>query len=332
MQASLSTLTFGAEFEVILPRGLDRHAGANAVAAHSGIAVSSAIGARGTWKVVSDASVNGNGNGLEFVSPVLKGDDGLDQVRKICNALTAIGATVNLSCGYHVHVGARDQERNADFFKNLLKLYSRYEEAIDQIMPPSRRGNANRYCASVIRHNAAVVDAAVTPQQVIAALGSRYHKLNLSAFYKHGTVEFRQHAGTVDGDKAANWIVVCLKLVAAAKAGKTGAGAAIARDFSRLDAKARAVAEAIAKPEGATADEIRTAHGFKALSIKRQALVAGLQVRVVKSRGKERFFLVAQTDPARTVPTTLDGLFEVIDASPEEAAFLRSRAQRLATL
>jgi hypothetical protein len=209
-------------------------------------------------------------------------------------------------------------------------------------MPVSRRENRATYCKSVKLVNPDAIDRARSTQELVVALtrasgahGAKYHKLNL---LPHGkpTVEFRHHAGTVDGDKATNWILTCLRLVAAAKAGKSGevAGQTIARDFSRLDAKARAVAEAIAKPEGATADEIRAANGFRALSVKRQAAIAGLQVRVVRERGKERFFIVAQpvTEGARAIPATLDGLFEVIDASPEEAAFLRSRARRLASI
>jgi hypothetical protein len=338
MHPSISSFTFGAEFEVLLPRGLDRHSGAAAVARASGLTVNSGTigGSTANWKVVSDLSVSGNGHGLEFVSPILKGEDGLNQVRKITAALTAIGATINQTCGLHVHVGVRNEP--IDFFKNLIKLYSKFEDAIDTIMPQSRRANAARYCRSVKLINPAAIDAARSKEELAQALyrasgadGAKYHKVNL---VPHGkpTVEFRHHAGTVDGEKAVNWIVTCLRLVAAAKAGKSGAGETIARDFSRLDAKARAVADAISKPEGATADEIRSAHGFRALSIKRQAAIAGLQVRVVRERGKERFFIVAQTEPGRDVPATLAGLFEVIDASPEEAEFLRARAQTLANL
>jgi hypothetical protein len=332
MHASISQLTFGAEFEVILPPGFHRATAALAVSQHSGIPVDAAIGPRSGWKVVGDGSLSGNG--LEFVSPILKGQDGLDQVRKICAGLVSIGATINSSCGMHVHVGVRGEP--VDFFKTLVKLYGRFEDALDSIMPPSRRQNGAFYCKSVKLVNPAAIDNARSAAELADAIrrssgapAPKYHKVNLVPARKP-TVEFRHHAGTVDADKAINWIIVCLKLVAAAKAGKTGAGPAIARDFSRLDAKARAVAEAIAKPEGATADEIRATHGFRALSVKRQAAIAGLEVRIVRERGKERFFIVAQTDPARTVPPTLDGLFEVIDATPEEAAFLRGRAQRLA--
>jgi hypothetical protein len=334
MHPALATLTFGAEFEILSP--LSREALGRRVTELTGLPVFSFFGQAPTashWKIVNDGSVRGTGHPLELVSPVLKGAEGVEQIRKVATALRAIGCTVNSTTGFHVHVGA--PTRRIDFFKDLLKLYGRFEEAIDQTMPAARRSNGATYCKSVKLINHAAIDSAATIPELTRALqrssgaaGTRYHKVNLDSFAKHGTVEFRQHAGTVDADKAINWITVCLRLVAAANAGKTGAATAIARDFSRLDAKARAVAEAVAKPEGATAEEIRAANGFRALSVKRQAAIAGLEVRVVKSRGKERFFLVAAAGAG--VPPTLDGLFEVIDASPEEAAFLRSRAQRLA--
>ena len=34
----------------------------------------------------------------------------------------------------------------------------------------------------------------------------RYYKINFQAFATHGTIEFRQHSGTLDADKAANWV------------------------------------------------------------------------------------------------------------------------------
>src|SRR5580765_3385256 len=288
MHPSLSTLTFGAEFEVVLPAGLNQPAAARAVTAACGLPVYFGRiygdpAPAGNWKAVSDGSIRG-GLGLEFVSPILSGEDGLEQIRKVCGALVSIGATVNATCGLHVHVGARNE--GVDFFKSLIKLYGKFESALDEIMPASRRSNGAQYCRSVNLVDQAAIDAARTKEELATAVsrasggsGAKYHKVNIVPDRKP-TVEFRHHGGTVDADKAINWITVCLRLVAAAKAGKTGAGPAIARDFSRLDAKARAVADAIAKPEGATAEEIRAAHGFKALSIKRQAAIAGLEVRV----------------------------------------------------
>ncbi len=43
------------------------------------------------WKIVSDASVNG---GYELVSPVLKGQRGLDEIKAVCEALAEVGALI----------------------------------------------------------------------------------------------------------------------------------------------------------------------------------------------------------------------------------------------
>jgi hypothetical protein len=332
MHASLASLTFGAELEVLVPSHIGRVEAARQVTAITGLPVHAPVGGcpSGSWKIVSDGSVEGAGHGLEFVSPVLSGDDGLNQVAQVANALRQIGCTVNQTCGFHVHVGGFGTAVRIDFFKTLVKLYGRYEEAIDQLMPPSRRDNGAYYCKSVKMVRPEAIDAATTIPQLSAAIyrasgasGTRYHKVNLDAYAKHKTVEFRQHSGTVDGAKATNWIITCLQLVAAAKAGKTGEAARIARDFSQLDAKARATAEAISRPEGATANEIRTAHGFKALSVKRQAMLAGIELRIVKTRGVERFFATGRVDASAPTPATLEGLAEVIGG---DAEYFRDRA------
>ena len=50
---------------------------------------------------------------------------------------------------------------------------------------------------------------------------SRYHKLNLESLVRHGTVEFRQHSGTVDGEKMANWVMLVGGFVECAVSAKT---------------------------------------------------------------------------------------------------------------
>ena len=41
------------------------------------------------WKVVSDGSVDGPAGGGEVVSPILSGAEGLEQIQKVCDALSA---------------------------------------------------------------------------------------------------------------------------------------------------------------------------------------------------------------------------------------------------
>ena len=56
---------------------------------------------------------------------------------------------------------------------------------------------------------------------------ARYKKLNLMSFWQHGTVEFRHHQGTVEAQKAENWVRMCLRMCLAAREG--------AKEFNSLD-------------------------------------------------------------------------------------------------
>lgn len=100
-------------------------------------------------------------------------------------------------------------------------------------MAPSRRGYANPFCGPV-RINHTKLAAATTVEQVAEATSqnhspdprasilrsaNRYRKLNLQSFWQHGTVEFRQHQGTVEAEKACNWVRFCLRMVIAARKG-----------------------------------------------------------------------------------------------------------------
>ncbi len=168
---TLSRYTFGAEFEVILPRSMTFPFAVTQIAHITGLPV--VIGNRAArtatncpdWRIVTDASVHGEGVAAEFVSPILKGQDGIDEVKKFADALVTIGATVNSTCGFHVHVGGFRPE--ISFFKTLVKLYARYENALDQIMPQSRRANTAQYCRGLQRVNPSEIDSAANIDQII---------------------------------------------------------------------------------------------------------------------------------------------------------------------
>ena len=184
------------------------------------------------WKVVTDASLSGDGVCFEVVSPILDGEDGLAQVTRVMDALDRLECTVNRSCGLHVHHDAT--EWGVKEIKNVSRLWLKYESAVDQIMPASRRGNAGRWCRSNLRTSLARQLAEVSRSAGISAViesmsgGSRYYKLNLSSKFVHGTVEFRQHSGTVSAEKAVNWVKMTAGFMRAAENAKqinvTGAG------------------------------------------------------------------------------------------------------------
>jgi hypothetical protein len=228
--AGLDGLQFGVEIEVILPRGMSRHAAAAKITA-AGVECHEELYGHSTpagkWKVVTDGSL-GYDQGAEFVSPPLRGEEGFRQMRIVCDALTAMNARITSKCGFHVHVDVGTEP--VDFFKNLVRLYASAETTIDKFMPASRRGSVNPFCQPT-RINDAALTTATNIQQVATAIGQdntrqharsarRYRKLNLQCFFVYGTVEFRQHGGTCDAQKAANWVRLCLRMVLTARAGE----------------------------------------------------------------------------------------------------------------
>lgn len=50
--------------------------------------------------------------------------------------------------------------------------------------------------------------------------GNRYKKVNLKSYFRHGTVEFRQHSGTIEYTKISNWVLFLHSLVAYNQKGK----------------------------------------------------------------------------------------------------------------
>lgn len=169
------------------------------------------------WKIVSDASIQG-ADGFELVSPVLRGLEGLADLERACRALTNCRAQINASCGLHVHIGAR--ELSVEHLRRLVRNYLVLEPTIDELMPAGRRADNNPYCRGLRRGRSlaeaerALLAATTAEQLATAANGeSRYHKVNLQSFFRHGTVEFRQHSGSTEYEKISFWVKFLHNLV-----------------------------------------------------------------------------------------------------------------------
>lgn len=224
----VSALSFGVEIECIMATGVTKVMIVEAIRA---VGITADIqdynhNVSQVWKIVSDGSLGNYATGIELVSPVLYGEAGLEEVAKVADILKRFGCKITKKCGFHVHVGARDE--GVDFFRSLVKLYASAEPAIDTIVAPSRRGSVNTYAQPVQVHPR--VDRAQTIVEIAQAMGqsnygirgaARYKKLNLMSFWQHGTVEFRQHQGTVESVKIRHWVRLCLLMCAAAKKGIT---------------------------------------------------------------------------------------------------------------
>lgn len=167
------------------------------------------------WKLVTDSSLHGN-NTFELVSPILHGEAGIDELEKVCWVLDLCDVKVNDSCGLHIHMDAHDF--TMDTWRNLAVTYKRLEPVIDAFMPGSRR--ANRYCKPL----SGISETAIRHAQTINDLrrvfhSDRYHKVNLEAYARHCTVEFRQHSGSTNFTKMSAWIHFLEKMITFAQAG-----------------------------------------------------------------------------------------------------------------
>jgi hypothetical protein len=174
----------------------------------------------GTWKVIGDASVC---NGGELVSPVLRGASGFAAIRKASGALRAAGCTVSTDTGLHVHHGVSDLTVSA--FKLLAHNWYDTQSAVDQMVSASRRGSRT-YTGPLRRSDLVSLDCITSmtaryensARQITDYL-DRYRALNFNAYAKYGTVEVRQHQGTLNADKIVNWIKFGQSVIAAAVAG-----------------------------------------------------------------------------------------------------------------
>lgn len=163
------------------------------------------------WKLVTDVSVTstntGLSKGLELVSPILYGDDGLDQLQVVMETLNSIGAKVDRSCGLHIHHDVADYD--VENFVSLHNLYFNYQKGINSVVPQSRRTSArNTYCKPLPKSDLTYIQNASSISQVASWIGTRYVVLNAQSYVKYGTIEFRQHSGTVEFEKLEAWIVL----------------------------------------------------------------------------------------------------------------------------
>lgn len=167
------------------------------------------------WKVVTDASVNSSGtgysSGLELVSPILYEEDGLQQLNKALDAIKNAGAKVDRSCGVHVHHDVSDF--TVTNFKNLYTFYYQYKNLIDAMLPVSRRDGNNSYCKGLTSYEIFEIRAADTIGEIKYEMDSRYVSLNIQSYVRYGTIEFRQHSGSVEFEKVSNWVELTFRMV-----------------------------------------------------------------------------------------------------------------------
>lgn len=361
----LTVAKFGVEIECLLP-GCDTasaHAAARSVLRSLGLDADVAQYGHTTaryWKVTTDGSVGEHSSqlvskdqtnggkayqGAEVVSPILTSTT---DVTRVVRALARAGAKVNRTCGLHVHVDAG--EFTLEHWKRLLRIYACFEPAVDTFMPRSRRGNANQYCASLSSVSPSglpgfleMLASAPDLEHVKSAIfrGGRYFKLNVMSFWRHGTVEFRHHAGTLNAGKITRWVRLLDAIVAYALSRLPLPEPVAVTSIEAMFSKLAAVRSTILHERGLVVPEKRPSSrehpstvGDRAWSAMRSARGATL---VELSQAVDAIDWDANRVPARTVRRTADEFFvlvqpQLVDSLAELECFFSERAQELAEM
>lgn len=167
---------------------------------------------RGLTEIVHDGSLSsrhGVGRELRRISWVdkdgrLSGLLGLEKHFK--------GASVDKTCGLHVHIDARhlpkrisfeDQMVDPGYLHTAAETYDRLTllyPVLKKLIPKSRWNN--RYCR--LYNNRENSDTYRSP-----ADGDRYSAINWCSYSKHGTIEFRLCSGSTNLVKIESWALIC---------------------------------------------------------------------------------------------------------------------------
>jgi len=166
------------------------------------------------WRITHDSSVSEYGN--ELVSPILliNKESHITQLRKAVTILRDNNGDTDKSCGLHVHHSA--SKMTPLLIAETLAHYTVFQDAIDSILPKSRRvdsGHNHTDYARGITNIVGINNQLRAPDLTMEAmmrgsagsLTERQSVINLQALSRHGTIEFRQHSGTLNANKIHNW-------------------------------------------------------------------------------------------------------------------------------
>lgn len=192
-----------------------------------------------TWKAMSDGSINcqvkrngriesaGSDYSCEIVSPVLQYED-IEDIQNIVRELVKAGAMANASCGIHVHVDGANHTPESltrllnfatgrqDLFYEALQIGARADRWCHKISPELLKamkasGKESKEAAERIWYSSANdgYHGTIDHQHYNS---TRYHGINLHAYFTKGTVEFRLFNGTTHAGKIKAYIQFCLAM------------------------------------------------------------------------------------------------------------------------
>lgn len=224
------SITFGVELETTIPANCGLSVGGY----HSGLRVRSGYD-RTTrnpiyapsyhgdyWKAERDGSIRYKTGQMacEFVSPILKGSEGIQCVLDFLDWAKAIGATVNASCGCHITVGVAsiigttDPQALGEYARKLAHV-ARWHAM--SLYGQTGTGRHLNHYSHVLGDDVGMLARRMerrTRLQDKADAATRCGRgmVNFRKLFTHGVIEFRVFAGTLNRQKLLHHLATVLGL------------------------------------------------------------------------------------------------------------------------
>lgn len=141
-------------------------------------------------------------NGVEIRTPILQGAQGFKELKRAFEILNANGYTVNADCGMHVHHNAPEFKKDPEMTIRLLESWADNQKLINNMVASWRIDND--YCYEVT-HDAVEDIAEFIRERGYFDAWDRI-ALSVNSLDYHGTIEIRQHEGTLNYEEAESWI------------------------------------------------------------------------------------------------------------------------------
>jgi hypothetical protein len=159
------------------------------------------------WGCVYECSTPGR----EFISPILQGDEGLEEIRVMCKIAEQKRWTVDRSCGLHTHIDARDltSDECLRVAYAYRKTYPMWKKFVSRGRSDNSMCGSPQYTCDDIRAAEHINDF-VEPRD-------RFEFLNWRSYLCHESIEIRIYRGTLVAKEICNWVILHLHFVDAVK-------------------------------------------------------------------------------------------------------------------
>ena len=174
---------------------------------------------RAQWKIVTDATLGGVQNGMELVSPILTGEEGLKNLAKCLRASQEAGMFIHEQGGVHIHMGNQqwDLQHRKNILLNQVKVQKFFLKTIPQYLENQARQWARPFDTSSSFTDR--VRNANSTQQLARVTGTRYMLINITNT-RQPTWEWRYPTGSLEVDTNTYSARMIDKLVQVSKFGE----------------------------------------------------------------------------------------------------------------